>query len=209
MFAILKVKRTQVIFAGVLLITILAAVFYFLSTKPARSPYNFTDGNWEAGVSRSEVGFFVENSRANAKTFKVGLPIEFASGERQIISVVVLEPYLNIYLAGSKLDPSSDGYPNTFKIGKVTNKSSDTPFSLTDANWQAGVSRVEVGFFIENNSFNIDTFKVGTRLQFASGERDIINVVISETFLNIYLSGEKLDPLTDGHPNVFKIIKTK
>ena len=209
MFAILKVKRTKVIFTGVLLITILAGVFYFVSTKSARSPYNYTDGNWQAGVSRSDVGFFVENSRANAKTFKVGLPIEFASGERQIISVVVNEQYLNVYLAGSRLNPLSDGYPNTFKIGKVSKKSSDTPFNLTDLNWQAGVSRAEVAFFVENNSLNTDAFKVGAQLQFASGKRDIVNIVVSDTYLNIYLSGDKLDPLTDGYPNKFEIMKTK
>lgn len=209
MLAVLKANRLKIITAGVLIVIVLTGFFFFLSTKVSRTPYDLTDGNWQNGISRTEVGFFVENNRANAKTFKVGMPIVFASGERQIVSVIVTDPYLNVYLAGNKLNPSTDGFPHTFEIGKVVQASADTPFNLTDSNWQNGISRSEVGFFVENNSFNMESFKIGMKIQFASGIREITNIIASETYLNIYLNGEKMNPLTDGNPNKFQIIKNK
>lgn len=209
MVAIIKFRRKYVTFAAFLVLITTVSLFIFMSMKPDNSPYDLTDSNWDAGVSRNEVSFFVENNRANLKAFKIGVRIEFNSGERQIVRILPSELYLNIYLAGNKLDPSRDGYPNKFKIGKVDVNFSNTPFDLTNDNWQSGVSRNFAGFFVENNNLNLKQFKIGTRVRLASGEREIIDVIASESYLNVYLSGEVLNPLTDGHPNKFEFVKIK
>ncbi len=209
MVTIIKFRRKYLTLAAFLVLVTMVGLFFFMSMKPDNSPYNLTDNNWDAGVSRNEVSFFVENNRANSKAFKIGVPIEFKSGERQIVKILPSELYLNVFLAGNKLDPSRDGFPNKFKIGKVKVNFSNTPFDLTDDNWQSGVSRNFAGFFVENNSLNQKQFKIGALLRLASGEREIIDVIASESYLNVYLSGEVLNPITDGHPNKFEFDKIK
>ncbi|QIH06799.1 MULTISPECIES: hypothetical protein [unclassified Pseudomonas] len=81
------------------------------------TPLDFTDINWNKGVSRSRAGFFVENSFINRQSLKVGGVVTFSgSGTKTIKSIEYSEPYINIYFEGHDLNPDLDGYPNRFNI---------------------------------------------------------------------------------------------
>lgn len=81
-------------------------------------------------------------------------------------------------------------------------------FNLTDANWKNGISLSQTGFFIDNNFLNRQSLKIGNKISFSSsGKRNIINLIYSDGYINIFVDGEKLDPIKDGYPNKIKIIE--
>ena len=74
-------------------------------------------------------------------------------------------------------------------------------------NWEDGISRSSAAFFVQDNKLNSINLKVGKRVSFGrSNIRTIIRVERFPPYLNIYLTGGKLDPKTTGHPNEFKIL---
>ncbi|WP_432669213.1 hypothetical protein [Pseudomonas umsongensis] len=76
------------------------------------------------------------------------------------------------------------------------------PFDLTDANWMAGVSTFDSGFFVENNFLNRQSLKVGDELLFnSSGKKRVTRIDYSDQFINVFLVGEILTPKLDGYPN--------
>lgn len=81
-------------------------------------------------------------------------------------------------------------------------------FNLTDKNWKNGISLAQSSFFIENNFLNRYSLKVGDNIEFShSGIRNIINLTYSNQYINIFIDGEKLDPIKDGYPNKIKLIE--
>lgn len=80
-------------------------------------------------------------------------------------------------------------------------------FNLTDANWENGISLAQNGFFIENNFLNRQSLKIGDKIDFSfSGRRTILNLSYSNQYINIFVDGEKLDPVKDGYPNKIKLV---
>lgn len=79
------------------------------------------------------------------------------------------------------------------------------PYNLTDVNWKNGISIRENGFFI-GNSGNIN-IKKDYELEFRTGIRKVVNVQNTGAYINIFVDGEKLDPIKDGYPNKIKIIE--
>jgi hypothetical protein len=89
-------------------------------------------------------------------------------------------------------------------------KPESTPFNLTDSNWIKGVSRVNASFFVTNSYFNRNVFKVNSLCQFQTGEqRIIVRVLEAGPYLNVFLSGDKLNPNKVGNPKQFKILENK
>lgn len=83
--------------------------------KPSSSPANFSDQNWNSGVSKAFAGFFVRDRPANHDLFKIGSTIKFSNGdERTIRNVTFIEGFINVFLEGEILDPRLYGYPNKF-----------------------------------------------------------------------------------------------
>ena len=92
----------------------------FLDLLNPTTPFNLTDENWAYGVARRWAGFFVMVTPKSEKQFINGKKIEFNNGEiRTIISTTSYDGYLNIYLDGGILNPSTVGYPKPFKILKA------------------------------------------------------------------------------------------
>lgn len=80
-------------------------------------------------------------------------------------------------------------------------------FNLTDANFENGISLAQNGFFIENNFLNRQSLKIGDKIDFSfSGRRTILNLSYSNQYINIFVDGEKLDPVKDGYPNKIKLV---
>ena len=62
--------------------------------------------------------------------------------------------------------------------------------------------------FIENNFLNRQSLQIGDKINFSySGERTIVDLIYNNQYINIFVDGEKLDPVKDGYPNKIKLIK--
>jgi hypothetical protein len=53
---------------------------------------------------------------------------------------------------------------------------------------------------------NID-IKKDDELEFPTGKRKVISLQDSGPYINIFVDGEKLDPIKDGYPNKIKLIR--
>jgi hypothetical protein len=74
--------------------------------------------------------------------------------------------------------------------------------NVSDHNWSNGVSKVHPGFFVENTFANRQSLRIGDYLEFASsGARVIESLEYSDNYINIFVSGDLLEPETDGFPN--------
>jgi hypothetical protein len=83
----------------------------------------------------------------------------------------------------------------------------DSPYNLTDANWNLGVAKFDSGFFVSNTPSNLNKFRVGYKVIFNNKEeREIIRVNNSGPYLNIFLLGEKLSADIHGYPNKFSVV---
>lgn len=80
-----------------------------------------------------------------------------------------------------------------------------TSYNLTDQNWQNGIAIKNNGFFIQNNG-SIE-IKKNSFLDFPTGIRKILDIQYVGPYINIFVDGEKLDPLKDGYPNKIKLIR--
>jgi hypothetical protein len=85
--------------------------------KPSSSPANFSDQNWDSGVSKVFAGFFVRDRPANHNLFKIGDTLKFTNGdERTITNLTFIEGYINVFLSGERLSPEKYGYPHKFLV---------------------------------------------------------------------------------------------
>jgi endoglucanase len=82
-----------------------------------------------------------------------------------------------------------------------------TPFPLSDQNWEMGVARNWAGFFVINTKNAKSKFKLGAQILFKDGSlREILKVVESPEYLNIYLEGPILNSTLTGYPNKFQVM---
>lgn len=83
----------------------------------------------------------------------------------------------------------------------------DDSFFLTDNNWTHGVARNWAGFFVPNIQKFVSEYKVGILVKFP-GEvtREITRVDSNGLYLNVYLSGDPLDPEKVGLPTKFIVM---
>jgi hypothetical protein len=85
--------------------------------RPSSSPANFSDQNWDSGVSKVFAGFFVRDRPANHNLFKIGEMLKFANGDKRTITdLTFIEGYINVFLDGELLNPEQYGYPNKFRV---------------------------------------------------------------------------------------------
>jgi hypothetical protein len=98
---------------------LLSSVFFIAISACSKAgieiqPVNNSDVNWKNGVwiqKDGRSGFFI-NQTPDVGSFSVGEKLKFAkSGERNITEVVVVPPFINVYV-DKPLDPEGDGYPN-------------------------------------------------------------------------------------------------
>lgn len=83
-------------------------------------------------------------------------------------------------------------------------------FNFSDKNWANGISLSKSGFFVENNFLNRQSLSIGDKLKFNfSDERTIADLQYSSQYINIFVDGEKLDPIKDGYPNKILILGDK
>ncbi|WP_017221022.1 hypothetical protein [Moritella dasanensis] len=176
-------------------------------TKPSADLFYVTDRHWEKGIARNWVGFFVKNTTINIQKFKVDSEVVFKDGSSRIINDVVNRGiYLHIVLSGDELlDYEKVGRPDTFTV--LENRE---PFYVTDRNWEKGIARNWVGFFVPNTVINNQNFKVGSEVVFKDRDsRMIKNVINRGSHLYIVVSGELLDFKKTGRPDTFTILKNK
>ncbi|MBD3843071.1 MAG: hypothetical protein IE909_14565 [Campylobacterales bacterium] len=51
---------------------------------------------------------------------------------------------------------------------------------------------------------------VGDKIEFSgSGLREVESIQYSAKYMNIYVSGSLLNPITDGYPNKFVVVKSE
>lgn len=87
-------------------------------------------------------------------------------------------------------------------------QASSTSYNFTDKNWVNGIHRHMAGFFVTNSSQNMIQFQAGKQLKFSNGEaREIIRAEKSGPYLNIYITGDRLDGEKVGFPNKIEVIE--
>jgi len=121
-----------------------------------------------------------------------------------------------IYLTGSNTGSTSEFYewiqygePISYLEAELTENQDIFVKSLTfkaakhqDENWENGISRNGSGFFVQDQRL-LSLLKPGMELSFnASGKHKIDKVSGDQ----IWLSGNKLDPLSDGYPYYIKAV---
>lgn len=92
-------------------------------------------------------------------------------------------------------------------LNRFNPKGKFQPFDLTDQNWLNGVSRTRAGFFISNNFENRQSIREGDVVLVNDGEREVLYLDYSERYINVYLSGAKLDPDESGYPNYIHVVR--
>ncbi len=79
-----------------------------------------------------------------------------------------------------------------------------TPYGLTDMNWTNGVSNTSAAFFL----LKTPVIKIipGDHITFKNGDvREVVSVTESGQYLNVNLTGDKLDGNSVGYPNKIAI----
>ena len=95
-----------------------------------------------------------------------------------------------------KIDSSTEIIINTEEY--------DDEFFLTDSQWVRGIARRWAGFFVPSTTKFVNEYKVGRLVILADGEiREIKRAEVLGGYLNIYLSGELLNPEKVGLPSKF------
>ena len=150
-----------------------------------------TDSNWLNGKSRFDSRFLFFNTNLNNQKLNQSGVFNFL-GEIYTVDAIS-EHGMYLHVNAHMVDSNS-----------IT---SFTPVNLTDANWSNGVSRSETAFFISINTQNVSLYKVGTKIKFGSGVRTVLSTLVSDSWLNVYLDGEPLNPTIDGYPNEFEFVK--
>jgi hypothetical protein len=108
---------------------------------------------------------------------------------------------LEIKLCAAKYIPSID--PEVLPMRGVI----DDDFFLSDNSWLHGIARSWAGFFVPNTPQFADEYKVGRFVKIYVGEiRQIMRTEPNGRYLNIYISGDPLDPEKAGLPSEFAVL---
>lgn len=175
---------------------------YFLHIYPTNNLY--------LSDSRKKYGF--ENMDFNWQDFEIKRPNIFSSYRKSCLLVRELPIYPIKSINTGQYNAETRLWETTqIELNKLIAKNkSFNAFDLTDNNWNNGISRSEVGFFIENNFINRHSLSIGDKLKFnKSGIRVIENIDYSKSYINIFLSGNQLDAINDGYPNKIELIENK
>jgi hypothetical protein len=196
-------SRKQLLAAGAAVLVMMGALAFFggwFSGSPDEG-FHVTDANWDRGVARKWAGFYVDGA---SKEHEVGRLVTFKNGEtRSIVRTHKNGKYLNVFVAGNPLDPSVHGMPPEYKLSDAAGGKASDPFYLTDANWNRGVARRWAGFFVPKGA---PGYAVGATVRLKNGEtRKVTRAQQSGPYLNVYLEGKPLDPLTHGAPPDFVV----
>jgi hypothetical protein len=160
--------------------------------------------NFASGAS----GFVAIDPSAKSQTFPVlgtsdGLEelkmINVPDSKDQLTQIISCRA--NEIVTASNMMKSPAGLP----ILQITDPV--TPFPLSDQNWEMGVARNWAGFFVINTKNAKSKFKLGAQILFKDGSlREILKVVESPEYLNIYLEGPILNSTLTGYPNKFQVM---
>jgi len=163
-----------------------------------------TDGQWDRGVARNWAGYYVH---ADAREHAPGAVVKLRNGEtRRIVRTETNGPYLNVFVAGTRLDPKVHGLPEDYKIekGAVTANVEDDSFIVTDANWNRSVARRWPGFFV--SAARKADYPPGRTVLFKNGESRRISAVEQQgPYLNVFVEGGPLDPAIHGIPPEYQL----
>lgn len=179
---------------------------------------NFSNENpLNAFIIENKVVFFSRQCNAQSK-YDVQLNVNYiANGKsskliRSGILKPISSPLLSSYkdLCGlefkfEKITPISfrlniqgDNFGEAYVVNRSTHNI--TSYPLTDHNWSKGISRKFSGFFVDNTILNRALLSPGVELEFMeSSNRKIISSKVSKNYINITVSGGKLNPV-DGYP---------
>jgi hypothetical protein len=81
-------------------------------------------------------------------------------------------------------------------------------FFLTDRNWDKGIARRWPGFFTHNTKDNRSSFRFGKQVIFPNGDKRIIaSVSENGPYLNVWVNGDILNPISVGYPDKFKVVE--
>lgn len=139
------------------------------------------------------VYFFIDKRINNYRRSKVFLKKENNDSSKRFLFIIPLLYILTPFFIISILYYTQSNY---------ISQPDYTAYNLTDNNWDSGVSRNEAAFFVLNNESNNDTYKIGRAIRFNNGEtRDILKIIKTDNYMNIYLSGEVLNARFAGYPN--------
>lgn len=81
-------------------------------------------------------------------------------------------------------------------------------FFVTDENWDNGLLRQKAGFMMPNSKYNVDKYKIGTKIKVSNNDiRKVIDVTPNGKYLMIYIDGEPLDYYITGLPTQFSVLE--
>lgn len=120
------------------------------------------------------------------------------------IVIIELEDYVLKAIRTGQFNKTGQLWKDYIDLEGLSFQNEFTAFNLTDNNWKNGISRHRAGLFIANTFENRQSIYVGSKIRFpASGLRDVVEIQYSRNYINIFLSGDLLDPVRDGYPNKF------
>ncbi|MFC1855402.1 hypothetical protein ACFL2A_02515, partial [Thermodesulfobacteriota bacterium] len=121
-FFSLRTKKSLYILVGI-------SIIYAMTINPwgfkKEDPYlitnmisaaDYSDANWEHGVSKGGVGFFVSHVR-KLENLEVGDSLVFERSGKRLITQINND---QVWTNGELLDPEKDGYPHSIEIIKKT-----------------------------------------------------------------------------------------
>lgn len=83
----------------------------------------------------------------------------------------------------------------------------DTPYNMTDENWDGGVGRRSAAFFVTSSKANVGTYQTGKKVILGGSDvREIVSTEVSGPYLNVHLSGEILSGEASGYPHKIVIL---
>jgi hypothetical protein len=78
---------------------------------------------------------------------------------------------------------------------------------ITDTNWVSGIARHWAGFYVPNSRYYAASYKVGKTVRLSNGEtRQISRIDQSGPYLNIFVTGDRIDPDAVDIPSTFTVL---
>lgn len=210
----------------VILMVVLSVSTYYWVNKPSvlRESADLQLYGEQAGdlirntISNEEIAF-IDTSVRGHLIYYAGRNIVESCAKADCIKEFLLTTSFRkakIYLTGSNTGSTSEFYewiqygePISYLEAELIENQDIFVKSLTfkaakhqDENWENGISRNGSGFFVQDQRL-LSLLKPGMELSFnASGKHKIDKVSGDQ----IWLSGNKLDPLSDGYPYYIKAV---
>jgi peptidoglycan/LPS O-acetylase OafA/YrhL len=89
----------------------------------------------------------------------------------------------------------------------VQNLPNNTPYDITDDNWNGGVGRHNASFLVTSSKANVATYQTGMRVTLGGSDvREIVSAEASGPYLNVRLNGEILSGEASGFPHKIVIM---